>query len=227
MEWVAWLVPLVALVVWILANLFSVRDNNPLAGQQKPPAPREQPRVEKAREPRTDLDRFIEETRRRREQQVQHRAPSRQVPDVPVQQKAAAPVMPAVRPAAARTGQRPAPPPLPRVQPVPAIPPAPATTLERVRPADLPPLPVPATVPLVDPARDVSYAERVSKGLAAPITEQTMPAAYAQRPQGSRRGGVVTRQVVEMLRDPNSARVAFLLREILDRPVSARHGRRR
>jgi hypothetical protein len=52
--------------------------------------------------------------------------------------------------------------------------------------------------------------------------------AYALKARTGRTpGSIVSGQVAQMLKDPNSARVAFILREILDRPVALRPRRAR
>jgi hypothetical protein len=188
MDWVQWLIPLVALAVWILSNLARNREDEPR--RARPPQVRgdEQPREKKPEE----VDRFLDEVRRRRETADARKRkvdePRRVLPRREEQRKPLQP--PASRPEAPR---RPAPPPLP-----PSPPPKPVVVKEP------PPLPRPAA----GKVEDVVVARIVT---ASPGGETAIERVAS---------GPAKQQIFDLLCRKNNLNTAVLLREILGPPLS-------
>lgn len=115
MDWPAWAIPLIALVIWIIAN---VARGVEAGRKDQQPGPRP---VQRPRPATTEIDRFLEELNRRRQQQ-------RRPPERPAERR------PGPRPRP--TPGRPQPPP---PQPVVVVP---VPTVELVVPEVLPAQPV-------------------------------------------------------------------------------------
>jgi hypothetical protein len=130
-DW-AWVIPVVALIVWILSQVSR-------AGQANPPQPPPRPAPRKGRSSTEEIDRFLEEINRRREQQKQQQQARREVVEAVLVEE-----VPEVR------RERPKPPPRQRpTAPPPRRKPA-VPTVEAVPvPPPPPPIPAPAPVPEV------------------------------------------------------------------------------
>lgn len=185
MNWEVLIIPLIALGVWILSTIFRTfeeareleRPRGGAVGDNKPSgAPK-----------RTgnELDRFLEEARKRREPPVTKRRPEK------------APAASPLDPAPVET-------PLPpkRSEPVRIVRRGGEASRRRVEPA------APAAAPVPREPVKVELPE-----VPPPVTPATMP-----RPAGS----PLIKRVLGMLNDREGVKVAFLLREILDRPVGQR-----
>ena len=223
MPWEVLIIPLIALGVWILGTIFRGVEDERQKALLRPVDEGGGVRVP-VRRPVTDLDRFLEEARRRRE----------------AGQGAASP-------------PRPEPPPAPRPQPLPALPAepprpraeAPRPAERRTRPREARPAtrradaPLPA-IPVVKPSPAPAEPARVDTApvvLAPPPTPATQagaPAALPSLPQlarlapipgGERPLSPALAQVNALLRDPRSLAAAMVLREVLDRPVGLRRRR--
>src|SRR5438445_12497975 len=124
MDWIKWLIPLIALAVWVLSNLARnreeprrpARSSTPAGGSgEPPPSPR--------RRSSAEIDEFLQEVRRRREINEQ-----RKVKKVPVKQEQRRPVeTPRARPSLALPD-----PAAPPAAPPPPVAPMPALSLPRV-----------------------------------------------------------------------------------------------
>ncbi len=73
MHWEILIIPLIALGVWLLGTLFKNENEVAKRGPRRPGSPAGRP---PGRRPVTDLDRFLEEARRRREAEERRKAPS-------------------------------------------------------------------------------------------------------------------------------------------------------
>ncbi len=210
-KWITFIIPLIALVVWIVANLVRVPNQPPNQARRPQPRPRPSlPEQSPQEKPISDLDRFLQEVQRRREQSESQQTARRAAPP---------PLPAAVVPAPPRL----CPPPLPRVMLAPAAP-APALQASGLSPLPQVRPPRPAeTRPLTkEENAERQAAARVQEAAAG---EQLQLAAYAQvRRKPSR--GLVSGQLAEMLRNRRSLRAAFVLREILDQPLCRRRPRR-
>jgi hypothetical protein len=194
MPWEILIIPLIAFGAWILSTIF--KDNE----ADKNKAPR---RLDGTRAPRrpTQLDAFLDESRRRRDMPPEMQ--TRQEPPKPAPPPAPAPVQRRPTP-----GPRPAPP--RRNVPVLATiieepPPKPDVRRAAVVEKAPPPVPVPTPAP---PAPGTPTA------LPAP---PPAPVLRRERPPTP-----VLRDVVRMLRGPRTAAAAVVLREVLDRPLCMR-----
>jgi hypothetical protein len=189
MHWEVLVVLVIALGVWIVSTLFKTDDT------PKGPPPRRPP-PEGARYPGsprpqvTDLNQFLADARRRREEGEGRRPP-----------------------AAAQSPPRPAP--RPASQPARSRPGGAAQSRPRPKPS---PVPVPVEV-LPDPE---------PAALAVPVTAEgtapMRPVVPPPPPTAKREPSPIIKQVLGLLRAPQSAGTAFVLREILDAPLSRRTG---
>jgi hypothetical protein len=213
-------IPLIALAVYVLGSL--------LGGKAEPPPNRRRP-LPRDREgapgrPQgrtTDLDRFLEEVQRRREQ-VQQKAKEAKPEEFTASAERPprpTPPPPPVRKPAPRVSQaRPSPRPKSPVEDIPVV-----IALEGSRPpAQVRPVvaPTPARVeapPVAPPAVAVALA-------VAPVVSQVGAKLLDTRPSVPITG--TAQQVVSLLRSPQSLAVAVMLREILDAPVSLRRSGR-
>jgi hypothetical protein len=187
MHWEVLIVPLIALGVWILGTLFKPEDN-----------PRQQPQRRPgtggpggSRPPVSDLDRFLADARRRREESEGSRLPIPQ----------AAPPRPAPPPPRAEGMQTRARPPAAVPRQVRKRPSLPTAVPVEVRPEPVPVVPV-AEVPVE----------------AVPLPKPPPPPPR----QVSKPPSPVVAQVLALLRSPQSAGTAFVLREVLGAPLSRR-----
>jgi hypothetical protein len=232
-NWVAWIIPLIALVLWIVANLFRVPQEQPPPAQR--PRPRPEPRgdvprradappVAEEQQPIRDLDKFLQEVKRRRDEA--ERQPPRPAP-------------PPTRPTHAERKPSPAPPPLPKrpaPPPVPrSLPPQPSApvvleTIPEVLPSARPVAAHPgrrepelaARLSAVEESKRARDAAEIGTRAEQPgFREGARAAQLIERPESA-----VAVQVRQLISDADTLRAAFVLREILDRPVSQRPPRR-
>lgn len=183
MHWEILIIPLIALFVWIIGTLFKSEDDKTKKGvgrrgnvSGRPPG----------RRPVTDLDRFLDEARRRRE------------PEVPRKTAPPPPRAPVARPT---VRERPQPPrePLRRAAPV--------LVEEEVVVA----LPAPRPVEAV-PVAELVAAESLPR----------QPSISVPPPAVAVRSSPISQQVRSLLRKPQTAATAFVLREVFDRPLCMR-----
>jgi hypothetical protein len=219
-NWFFWLLPVIALGIWILSNLLTNREEEkrPARPVRRPAAGDESGRPQQP--VLTDLDRFLQEVNRRR-QAAEARAanPAQARPPVP------APVPIAERPARV---PRPEPAP-PRVRPVPTSQPArrstprPSPPVRRSSTRDEPPLALPVEVVVARASDRVPERAAIIFPAAAPAPvappnspEEAPPPVRRSQSSGSLR---------ELLTSRDSVRTAIVLREIFDPPLAARTGR--
>jgi hypothetical protein len=182
MDWPVLVIALIPVAVWILATIF--RGVEEAKEKGRPPRPRgDGAQVKVPRRPAGELDRFLDEARRRREPSPKRRAEPTvtgplELERVPVEKPAPRPPV-VVRREPPKPRKAEAPVPVPVAPPVVVVAP----------PLPEPPLPPPPQLRPAVPPRPAS-------------------------PLVARLGG--------MLRDRDSLALAFVLREVFDRPVSQR-----
>jgi hypothetical protein len=197
MDWAKWVIPLIAVVVWILANLARLPKEMPRPPVRKPPLP---PREG---QPKSEVERFLEEVSRRRRQPAERKPVPKQGPppiELPEELRRREEVRRREEALARRSVPAPAPTPRqlaekPRQTPVQtkvevAAVPQPGSTVEAV--------PVP---------------KAAAATLAPPVTTVKPPAVPAR--------------VLSLLRDPASLPAAFLLQEIFRPPLCQRQPQHR
>lgn len=193
MNWEILIFPLIALGVWILSTIF--RGVEEQREKNRPPRPREEgASVKVPRRPVSELDRFLDEARRRREAAQQR-------------QQQTAPVLVEPIPEAI---------PLPRPAPKPAPAPAPASPLPRKieRPA-LQPTEPPRRAP--EPAPAVPVVQTLAQSQAS--THSPVPGTTVQ----ARKLSPVLARLMPLLKDRPSLGTAFVLNEIFGRPRCEKH----
>lgn len=192
MHWEILIIPLIALGVWIVSTLFKGGEDErfkklgrrPGGGTGRTPP----------RRPVTDLDRFLEEARQRREAEEQ-----RQTPPSP-------PAPPPARPPMARTPLR-EPPAQPR-----ASAPRPTPPIRRGEVAAAMSAARPVAVPRVEPVLVELQ----------PVVEAAPPPSPTPTTTRDARPSPVVQQVRSLLSKPETARTAFALREIFGPPLCRR-----
>jgi hypothetical protein len=193
MHWEILIIPLIALVVWLLGTLFKGENDPAKRGTRRPGSP--SGRVP-ARRPVTDLDRFLEEARRRRESEERRKAP-------------AAPP-PRTAPTRVPLSERPS-----RNLDVASRPVPTARRVEEVTAA------VPAARPVPQPAtiREAASEAALVVPRPQPVTEAPPPPPPpAPATTRESKPSPIAQQVRSLLSNPQSAGAAFVLREIFDRP---------
>lgn len=193
-DWVQWLIPLVALAVWILSNLARVREEEQPRRARPPQARSDAESAEAQPRKNSDVDQYLEEARRRREQrEARKKAEAEARRSTPVREEPRR-APPPVPPARVDPVRKPAPPPLPKV----VVKSAPAArssnpNLEEVVVAKIvtPPSPPPADV--------------------LPQVIETKTLQQPSRPK-----------VFELLRSRDKLQAAFVLREVFDAPLCKR-----
>jgi hypothetical protein len=211
MEWHFWLVPLIAVAVWILGSLLrsGAEERQRMLQRQNPgggPDGGRQPQ-----RPNTDLDRFLQEVHRRR-QASERRDVQEEPPPVPER----ADSRPKPRPVPPPVRQPPPPPRRPAVRPA-SPPPAvrrpqtrtvedPTPVVQVVVPAS--PTPVdqlPAVVPVLSEV-GIAPGRQARKARTATYRDPVGPPP----------------SLAALLSSPEGLRNAFILREILDAPLCKR-----
>jgi hypothetical protein len=209
MGWELILIVLVPLGVWILSNVF--RGDDDRAGNK----PQNARPAAASRRPVSDLDRFLEEARRRREAGERRPPPEASPPPRPEPR----PVPPReTRPArsTASASRRP-------VQTASTRPNRPPVLLEPVPDASSS-MPSPARLEMVgmEPARvDSSLPQTHLPMAVALVAAPAAPRISADRANTS---PTLTR-LTELLRGPEAAGMAFALRAVFDPPLSRRQRR--
>jgi len=196
MHWEILIIPLIALGVWILGTLFKGEDERLKKDVRRPGnfsgrAP--------ARRPVTDLDRFLEEARLRREAEEKRKTPPAPPPRPPI----ARPPLGQRPPRQRETSPRPARPPI-RIEEVPVAIPTTGPVATSVVPEAV------LVVPRPQPVAEMPSSPPSSP--APTTTRDTRPSPILQ-------------QVRSLLSKPQTAGTAFVLREIFDRPLCMRRRR--
>ncbi len=214
------IIPLIALAVWVLQYIFRGPEENKPANRSRPsgqPRPANRP---PQRRPVTDLDRYLEETRRRRQQDENRPVIIAEVVPEPaprVEPERRRPSIPPRAPAP-RGERRPS-----RVQPV-AIPEptrrAPVLP-EIVRPILLGSAPV--VVPVPEPSLPPTLASAPHNPGANPRNEAS-PAGIDSRSRAQKRAdaSALLIELTRLFRTKQGMAAALVLQEILGRPVSQR-----
>ncbi len=207
------IIPLIALAVWVLQYVFKGPEDNKQQAAKGRNAPAPRPNVNRPRRQVNDLDRFLEEMRKRKQQDESKPVVlAEAVPGRPVDRAEAVErerrAQSAPRP---QQPQRPAPKPERRPQ---------RTEQPRRREPASPILleavlvePI-ASMPPPPPPRSTSSGETVRAA-----REAAQPAASVKKTVSP-----VLVDVVQMLRRPQGALAALVLREIFDAPVARRRG---
>jgi hypothetical protein len=196
MHWEILIIPLIALGVWILGTLFKGEDERQKKDVRRPGNFSGRP---PARRPVTDLDRFLEEARLRREAEEKRKAPPAPPPRPPI----ARPPLSQRPPRQRETSPRPARPPI-RIEEVPVA--------------------VPTSRPVAAPAvvEAVLAVPRPQPVAEAPSSPPPSPVPTTTR---DTRPSPILQQVRSLLSKPQTAGTAFVLREIFDRPLCMRRRR--
>jgi hypothetical protein len=198
MHWEILIIPLIALGVWIMGTLFKNEDDKTkkVVGRRPPFSPQNGGGRGGGRAPGqrvgTDLDRFLEEARRRREPEERRKAPppSR---------------APAARPPLRERPTRPQEP--PRLATTPSIPPNSGRDRGGAEEGVV-------VLPVPRPVAKVPVAEPVSS---LPSAREAPPPSVPSTPSSP-----IVQQVRSLLSKPQTAATAFVLREIFDRPLCKR-----
>jgi hypothetical protein len=188
MHWEILIIPLIALGVWILGTLFKGGEDERFKKLGRRPGNgvgRTPPR-----RPVTDLDRFLEEARLRREAEERRQA----LPPPPPRSVVSRP------PLRERPSQ-------PREAAIRAVPP--------IRRAE-----TPATIPV---GRAVAEPPRAEPILLEPAAEAAPAPPATPVTRREERSSPLLRQVRSLLKAPQSAGTAFVLREIFAPPLCRRH----
>jgi hypothetical protein len=201
-----WLVPIIVLLIWFVTNVLrgaeeerTSRRTPPFPGGERPGGGRP------SRRPASDIDRFLDEVNRRRRQAMERRPPPRQErlpPPLEVPTALAGTRSPA-RPGGARPGM-PAPAPRPVLERRPERGESAESLIVEVVPAS------PTPRPEAGPIQPAAALPSTRSTLANP--PPAVPPAQAQ--------------LTALLQSPDSLCAAFMLREILDRPLCRRYGLR-
>lgn len=211
------IIPLIALVVWILQYIFRGPEEKKPAGRPGARPGSTRPTANRpARRQTTDLDRYLEETRKRR--QLEETKPV-VVAEV-VQEKSAAERAEEMQRERRKAATPPKPPPPPRPQRPPQRTPTALPEAPR-RPVPLPP---PASVarPIVVEPVPVAVVVPVEEGRASGRTEPI--AALDSRRREERRIAAAPMQVelARLLKSKNGLAAVFVLQEIFGQPISRR-----
>jgi hypothetical protein len=193
MHWEILIIPLIALGVWILGTLFKGEDERLKKNVRRPNGP---PRRPPPRRPVTDLDRFLEEARLRREAEERRKAP----PPPPPRPSISRPPLSERPPRQRETPQRPVRPTI-RIEEIPVA-----------LPADRP-----VAVPVVAEAVLVAPRPKPATETPSSTSPPAIPIATCET-----RLSPLLQQVRSLLSKPQTAGTAFVLREIFDRPLCRR-----
>jgi hypothetical protein len=206
MDWIKLAIPLVVLAFWILGHLLrNQQEEAPPMSRRLPPRPDGDPPGTRPRRTTTDVERFLEEVRRRREGQPSNLTQEEEEAETGRSKDA--------------TSTRPVPPARP-VLPVP----------RPVEPVQRPPLkrPLlrepPAVVPVPPPAEEVVVARLVAgPGEVAP--PRSGPPPVPSSLLDMKAPSAV--QLLHFLKSRQSIATAVVLREVFEAPLSRRSGARR
>ena len=207
MEWLKWLIPLVAVAVWILSQLVANQQRRqqglPRSGPPRDPGDETPPR-----RPSDDLEKFLEEVRRRKEAQESAAAePIYSAQEIPAR-PAHVPRATEGRRKSVAVGSKPQ---QRRVEPAVVVQPLPSASSPKSRhvamPSTAPPAAPEAPQALPPPPVVPTAPQAVHRPESLPARTPASPAA---------------KMVRELLKNRQSLGAAFLLREILDRPLCKR-----
>jgi hypothetical protein len=216
------IIPLIALAVWVLQYLFRGPEENKPASRSRQ-ASTGRPASRPPRRQVTDLDRYLEETRRRRQQEenkpvvVAELVPEPAARPRPVERRRplVPPKVPPPRPVVPPPPERPplrdqAPPPVPVTTRRPSPPP------QEAKPVLVEAVPV--VVPVTDKPRDVTQSLRME----APPPEMDTRSRATKRADAS----ALLNDLARIIRTPHGMATGVVLREIFGEPL-CRRGRRR
>src|SRR6266542_2897959 len=216
------IIPLIALAVWVLQYIFRGPDENKPPNRARPgqarPGNRPPPR-----RPVTDLDRYLEETRRRKQQEENRPVVMAEVvpepPRIePERRRLSVPPRPPTPRPAPRAERRPSPvPPPPAPEPVRRPPVQPAT----VRPVLLESAPVVVPVPEALPARVPASVPRAPE---QNLRSVALPDVIDTRSRAQRQAdaSLLLGELTRLFRTPQGMAAALVLQEVLGRPLSQR-----
>jgi hypothetical protein len=222
-KWLTWLIPLIAIAVWILSQLAGNQQ------QTKRPSPRPFPPRDPEQDPRSrapgDLEEFLESMKRRKEAEEQTAAERERAE----RERAAADraVAQPVLIAEEVVPPRASPPPLPRPveQRRKSVPVGNKKPPRRTEPVIvIEPPPVVRTVPMPMPA--AAPAVTLATLPAVPAVPATPPAIHRPEALPAKTSlPPVARMVRDLLKSRQTLAAAILLREVLDPPLCKRRGR--
>ncbi len=198
-DWITWLIPLIALAVWVLANLARNQQDQRRPGRTNP-APPAEPTGPRPRRTSAEIDDFLSEVRRRRGVTEQKKETAKKVAvSAPAETPRARPslaVPQPVTPQAKLPARSTSPPPRPRAD-------------------EFAPPPLPALVPT---AEEVVVARIVQPGAPDPRAG-SQPAL----PRRVLLGGFANPwQLLQFLRNPQTLATAVVLREVFEPPITRR-----
>jgi hypothetical protein len=205
MNWINGTILLIVVAGWVFSALKKREPPRGLRAVAPPPRDDDDPSAPpRRRRSATEVDKFLEEVRRRRESMEGRKPEPVRPPVMPPVTKPPVAMPPVARPAESRM-----PPPLPRRVPQP------------------PPLPTPRQQPRQQPRRTAEVAPAEA---ARPEIPEVVPALISdslsnttiQRPA---RSSVTMRQTLALLNNRETLISAILLQEIMQRPLSQRKGR--
>lgn len=223
MPWEILIIPLIAFGVWLLGTIFRGAEENPRQARAR----NERDGEGRTRRSAADLDRFLQDARRRREERQNSETPEvKPVEPEPVARPAPPPPVRRANPRRQAPRQRPA-------QPVPVAIPEPP---RRVVADSPPPAPTPRPVVLLELAPESASPPpppppKAEPAVAAiPLLSPLPIASNVQRPRPIETKLEAKKQAVppaiailgQLLRSPQNMGAAFLLREVLDAPLSIR-----
>lgn len=223
MDWVKWIIPLIVIALYILGHLASMQREQPRRPMARPPQPPPDPDERAKRRPASsDLESFLDEMRQRKRLEEEQVEPvlveesSRPLPrheprrgDERSKSRAVGSKLPQSKPPQTKPPQR-------RTEPVVVVQPMPAS------PAP-PPLAARSTTPTITikAATPMAPPPPPARPAAPQAAPQRLDAPTVTATPVSPLAGVV----VDLLKSRQSLAAAFLLREILDRPLSQRRRR--
>jgi len=209
MDWVKWLIPLVVIFVVIVSNLARIAQEEKKKSSRRPGPGNSPPRPQR---PQNEAERFLEEINRRRREAGEQRKP-------PVVKRAAAGPARVARRETPSAGEA-----MAAVVPVTSRVPRPVRAVEMPMPLARQPSPRPVEPERRQPAPVVEevVVATVVPVLTAPgdVSAGAPAAVIAVKPHTPT--ATLLRQ---LLRNPQSVKAAFVLREVLDRPLCRRSPR--
>ncbi len=191
------IIPIIAVAVWILSSL--IKGNEEQVRRPRPRPEPDEPPPDRPRRAPSEIDRFLQEVQRRRKDkdgEERRKDPERRAEPVMAEIPRAIPVEPILIPEPLRraSGRH-------------------GERASKRRSVEVPPVVVQEVPPPAALATSGSFWQ---------------PPAQAAQPTAARAAGTpaqqtsASRQLLALLRSPQSLGTAFLLREVLDRPLSMR-----
>ncbi len=207
MDFLKYIIPIIALVVWILANLAKMPQNNNAPRRPGPrPRPPEPNRGQgQSRQPVSDLDKFLQDVQNKRKQDGPP-PQRRQPPPLPL------PERPPERDRSLVPKKKPAPPPVSKAKYEP-----PRRESSRHRsPYQQQRFPF---VPEVVPEQNQTAPREVA--LASSLDFSRSSYSISAKSGSVNKSGIGG-QLINMLQNPESLRAAFVFREVFGEPISRR-----